>query len=324
MKIFIPVGGVLLALGAALSCKKTESLPPVTQSNIISFAVNNLPDTAVYGAIDNTDRTITIYLPFYYSISVIDPVIKVTDGAKIQEEIVPFKTTDTARYTVKGKDNSTTVYKAFVVVQPPATPFTLLELSTATNYATANPGYNQFSFGGMFYTTNAALTQSWLVNSKGVETPITGGGIFVNTDSETGVTSYWRVSVTVPPTLDSGLYLIKSSIWGRTATMQYPIHVVYQRPEFAYFTTRSVMQGETFTLNASVTTGQVFTDIKSFSISTNGTDWVPLAVESYSRIDATVRVPVTVAPGAYNYYRMEFNSWPTVTHNGSFTTIVAK
>lgn len=324
MKIYTSIICAAMALGAFVSCKKTEDLPAVAQSNILSFSVGNLPDTVLYGAVDNTDKTITVYLPFYYSIVVVDPVIKLTEGARIVEEILPFKVTDTVKYTVKGKDSTTTVYKAFVKIQAPGVPFTLIERSGADNIEVTNPGYSQFWFGGSFFTTNVALTKSWLVSSTGVETEIKGLGIYTDTDAGTGKTSYYINTVTIPPTMDSGLYRVKSSVFGRTATMQHPIRISYLRPEFGRFTTRTVKQGDTFTLTALVQQGMVFTDIKSFSISTNGTTWQQLTVDSYTRTEAIIRVPDNVPPGAYSWYKMEFNSWPALTNSGSITTIVAK
>lgn len=314
-----------IALVMIVACTKTADLPARAQSNILSFAITNLPDTVIYGAVDNTDKTITVYLPFYYNLNIIDPQIKVSEGARILEELLPVDIADsTQQYTVKGKDSSTTVYKLKIRIQAPGVPFTLIEHSTADNYYVTNPGYSQFSFGGSFYTTNSRLINAWLVNSEGEETSLQLNGVFAQNDNSTGEMAYWLTMVPIPATLDSGLYYVKASVYDRTVTMQYPIRISYQQPDFGYFTTREVKQGGTFILTAHTTSGKVFTEVKSFAMSTDGVNWLPLPLESYTREEATVKVPEDFPIGQYNHYRMEFNTWNTQTHAGSFTTIVAK
>src|SRR6186713_2843848 len=85
------------------SCKKTIGLEPLPKNRMTSYKVTNLADTVIYGAIDNIENTITVYVPFYYGMSVIDPTITLDAGAKLSEEAEPVSVTDTTQtYTVKG------------------------------------------------------------------------------------------------------------------------------------------------------------------------------------------------------------------------------
>ncbi|GEP94056.1 hypothetical protein [Chitinophaga cymbidii] len=326
MKIHIKLlSGALLALMTIASCTKTEDLPARTQSSMLSFAVTNLPDTLIYGVVDQTDHTITVYLPFYYNLNIIDPQIKVSEGASVLEELLPVNVNDsTQQYTVKGKDSSVTVYKLKIYVQPPGVPFVLTEISTADSYYETWPGYGQFSITGSFYTLNAKIADAWLVDKSGAEHPLTLTAISSSGDASTGTVQYWLSGIPVPSTLDSGLYHVKAAIYGRTATMQYPIRVAYRQPDFGYFTTREVKQGDKFTLVAHVSSGKVFTGVKSFAMSADGVNWLPLIVESYNREEAVIKVPEDFPTGAYQRYRMEFDTWDPIVRSGSFTTITAK
>lgn len=326
MKIHMKLlSGAVLALMTIVSCNKTEDLPARPQSSILSFAVTNLPDTTIYGAVDQTDRTITVYLPFYYNLNIIDPQIKVSEGARILEELLPVNVNDTTQlYSVKGKDSSVTVYQLKIYVQAPGVPFTLHELSTADSYYETWPGYGQFSMTGSFYTTNARLVDAWLVDKTGAEHPLALNAISANGNASTGAVQYYASSIPVPSTLDSGLYQVKAAVFGRTATMQYPVRVAYRQPDFGYFTTREVKQGDKFTLVAHVSSGKVFIGVKSFAMSADGVNWLPLIVESYNREEAVIKVPDNFPPGAYQRYRMEFDTWPPIVRSGSFTTITAK
>ncbi len=58
------------------ACTKTTGPDPLPQNRILSFKVVNLTDTVIYGAIDDIDNTITVYIPFYYGLTVIDPRIE--------------------------------------------------------------------------------------------------------------------------------------------------------------------------------------------------------------------------------------------------------
>jgi hypothetical protein len=74
-------------------CTKTEELALLPADKILEYKVTNLPnDEVIYGAIDNEANTITVYVPYYYGLLVIDPSITLSNGASIAEEILPVKT----------------------------------------------------------------------------------------------------------------------------------------------------------------------------------------------------------------------------------------
>ncbi|WP_286754682.1 MULTISPECIES: hypothetical protein [Sphingobacterium] len=102
-----------LFLGLLLTrCTKTEELALLPADKIIEYKVTNLPnDEVIYGAIDNEKNVITVYLPYYYGLLVIDPTIKVANGASLTEEILPVKTDEKNQtYTVKSATGTTRTY----------------------------------------------------------------------------------------------------------------------------------------------------------------------------------------------------------------------
>jgi len=89
-----------LFLGLLLTrCTKTEELALLPADKILEYKVTNLPnDDVIYGAIDNEANTITVYLPYYYGLLVIDPTIKVANGASLTEEILKTDVYRKVRY----------------------------------------------------------------------------------------------------------------------------------------------------------------------------------------------------------------------------------
>lgn len=279
------------------ACKKTTDLPPLSNSKIIAYKVP-VADGTILGAIDEHDKTITVYLPFYYQLDVIDPEIILDDGASLQDEVKPVEVLDsTVTYTVRGADHSTVTYKLIVMLQQ-ITPLIIQEVSSETAIATWGIGASTIVLRGNFNTNDPAKIKTYLVDERGQETPLsanTGSGPARVTVSMIGNEKLYTFgNLQVPQTLDTGLYKIKVNIQALSAETQYPVRLGYQRPNIDHHSI-NVKSGESFTIK---TSSNVFHDFREFSITVNG-EKVLLPIESYNRTEAVIRVPKNVPPGQY-------------------------
>jgi len=279
------------------ACKKTEDLPPLPNSKIVAYKVP-VADGAISGAIDESDKTITVYIPFYYQLDVIDPEVTLAEGARLQGEIEPVEVLDsTVTYTVQGADNSTSTYKLVIVLQQIA-PLVIQEASTETTIANWGVGANTIQLQGNFNTNDAAKITAYLVSEDGLETPLSPRGaagmprVSVSMMGDHKLYTFGQLGV--PQTLDTGLYKIKVKVQALSAESQYPIRLVYQRPNIDHHTI-NVKSGESFTIK---TSSNVFHDFQEFSITING-EKVLLPIESYTRTEAIIRVPNNLPPGQY-------------------------
>lgn len=78
---------ILLGIVGFVSCTETDTLPlePRSANKILSYRIVNSGNESdkLYGAINNTNNTITLNLPFYFILNTITPEIKIEDGATI-------------------------------------------------------------------------------------------------------------------------------------------------------------------------------------------------------------------------------------------------
>lgn len=118
----------------------TEIITDLDARRIISFKVVNPGEAqAIYSAVNNIDRTITVYLPSYYEYQYIEAAIALPEKTTISPaatELVPVFSKTPFLYTTKAADGSTAVYTVKVVVQQPK--LVLNELSTETTTYSLN------------------------------------------------------------------------------------------------------------------------------------------------------------------------------------------
>ncbi|TDQ09782.1 hypothetical protein [Pedobacter metabolipauper] len=310
----------LLALISFASCKKNMSLPEQPNSKILEFKVP-VSDGMISGAIDETDKTITVYIPFFYQLDVIDPVIRLSEGAKLSEEILPVDVlNDKATYTVTGADKSTTTYKLIIKMQQMG-PLVVSEVSTETTTASWGIGFYMLNIRGNFNTNDANKVRVFLVdaNEKEAEmTHVTGyGNATVVPQMGTEGKIYTLGYIGVPQTLDPGRYKVRVKVQSLTTDLKYPVTLNYVLPQIDYESI-TAKQGDTFVIH---TTGPVFHNFKTFSVPVNGVK-VEFPIVSYTRTHATIRVPDTMTPGTYYPYLL-FDGFPQITANWPLT-IIAK
>lgn len=308
----IPFLTGMLLLTVLFACKKTMDLPAQPNNRILEYKVTNVQDTVIYGAIDEIEKSITVYVPFYYNLAVIDPEIKLSDGAKLQEpaNAVEVNRTDVV-YKVKATDGTIASYKLKIVVQNAGDLF-IKELSSASSTAVFYPNA-LLNVSGNFFTNDGAVVDTWLVAKNGgketsIRYGILGGGRIV----ENGEVIYTISYNTLLPTLDSGLYHIKVKVFGQTALSKFPIRISYKQPDIA-MVGRELKQGESFSYN--VVPGTVFTGIKSVAVADDKGVFRNLIIGPYTRTQLMLQVPEDFPPGDYLQLRIEFDSWNTLTKN---------
>lgn len=282
----------LLLLTGITACKKTIEAPALPNSRILEYNVP-VSDQNIAGVIDESDKTITVYLPFYYELSVIDPKIKISDGATLTGTKDPINVlNDKITYTVTGTDKSTTTYKLVIKIQQDS-PLVIKEYSTATVTQSFNIG-GLLSVNGNLYTTDINKVKTFLVNKQtGKETELSGSGFGLSISAIDD--TYTINSYEVSRTLDSGLYHVKVNKLGLTTTTKYPVRLKYAQPSIIVISANNFKAGETFTIKAA---NSVFLNFTSFSVTIKGQQ-VDFPIVSYNRTEAVIKVPETLAPGNY-------------------------
>ena len=312
---------IFLAVVSLPSCTKTMDLPAQSDSRILSYKVP-VSDGEISGVIDETDKTITVYLPFYYELDVIDPEIKLAAGAKLKESVVPVEVLhNETSYTVTGADKSTSTYKLVIKLQQ-ISPLTVTELSTETKPYSFGIGDQMATFSGNFNTGDPNKVRVFLVDSAGKETEfahVTGFGVAgIGRTAGTNGKTYSIGYMGVPQTVLPGLYTVRVKIMALSTDLKYPVKLEYITPQVDYVTP-TVKQGETFAIKSS---GPVFTKFESFSIQVNGQK-VELGIENQTINTANIRIPASIPPGVYAP-SIIFEGFPKLTSTFWNITVIAK
>lgn len=305
---------VIMAAAGMASCTKTMDLPGLPQNKITSYKVVNLPDTVIYGAIDNIEKTITVYVPFYYNMVVIDPEITLSEGAKLSERALPVSINATnVKYTVTGADGNINIYSLKIVNQSISS-LTVDWLTTEEQVA--NPVGVLPSIKGNFQSRNA--------QAVGIELAKRGSGQKVNlamaaAGMQTEGNDYTLFNVPIPATIDTGYYDVTLAFAGHTAKLAKPVHITFQQPDLL-IPSREVKQGGEISFDAFNT---VFVGLKAASVTVNDQIY-PLTILSYDRLKMTLKTPDDLPVGVYNYtatYNFEFEGWPIVSKVGALTVL---
>ncbi|PWV48225.1 hypothetical protein [Chitinophaga sp. S165] len=224
------------ALTLAAACKKTETIEAPAQANnrILSFKVTNVPDEAVYGAVNDEQGTITVILPYYYYLTTIQPEIAVPEGATVSPasgvliDSITKKMTEGTKieYVVTAKDGSKATYKLLLTTQQPA--ITLDELSTDPANPTvlyhSKPATFEFNFFEV--TGKNFIPQQELLGIFSTISYLNEQGNVVYT-AVNGDNYTYRIGTAVPSAeqLPAGLYRIRVTSYTRSATMKNPVKV---------------------------------------------------------------------------------------------------
>ncbi|SES11750.1 hypothetical protein [Pedobacter rhizosphaerae] len=276
---------LILAFSA---CKKTIGLDPLAQNQITQYKVISATDT-IFGAIDQIKKTITVYIPAYSKLNIIDPEISLSTGARLQSAILPVKLTDAnVSYTVVAADQSTNTYKLNIVVlqEKPM----VASVSYSYKFAPNNP----ISIGGNFYTTNASDITVTLVDDQGKETealkPDPAYFVISASGSNVGITS-----LMIPTVIAEGNYKVKVKVFNETAySTSYALK--YVQPDFA-FIGPTVKAGGTFKIVPNART--IFLNFTSLKGIINGVTY-DFPIVSYTPTEATIQLPANLTAPQVN------------------------
>lgn len=198
-----------------------DTLTVLPNKRILEYSVENTPEV-IYSSIDDNERTITVYLPHYYLLRVIDPLISLPEGTTISpddDELVPVFSEEPFVYTVSTPDREDAHYTVLPIIQQPE--IIMDELSTAEDTTVyLFPSSNGITITGANFIPNLNITSTYLIDEDENEWPF---GVAA------GQELIWRSNfINYPaPTSDftEGIYWVEMRAYALTTRMKYPIYL---------------------------------------------------------------------------------------------------
>lgn len=307
---------LLMALFVGFTaCKKTIDLEPLPENKILEYKISNLKDTVMYASINQLNNTITVYVPVFYGLSLIDPEIKVSEGATLTEVPQPVNIYEQdKKYTVKGADGSTNTYTLKIKVMNPVKLVATWPASYLVNREMLTYPLNSTTFSGNFNAFGTGLIQIELINKK-------SGKVVKVADPEV----VWRPGAveqsaffTPDATIDTGLYQMNLKYYEQEITMKEPVHIVHRQPDLL-MPSKNVKQGESISFPAFQS---IFLGLKSVKVKLNDAATYDLPIIGFTALEMTLKVPDNFPVGVYDYtasFTFEFENWKPVSKLGSLT-----
>ncbi|UTN03148.1 DUF5018 domain-containing protein [Flavobacterium bizetiae] len=145
-----------------------EIVTNLDAKRIISFRVVNPGESqALYSAVDNVKKTITVYLPSFYEYQYLETAIALPEKTTITPaatELLPVFSKTPVTYTTKAADGTTAVYTVKIMIQQAA--LTLKELSTETSTFTVQAGAS-IKVTGENFVPSYEVTKLFIVDKDG-------------------------------------------------------------------------------------------------------------------------------------------------------------
>jgi len=238
---------LFLLLASLTGCTKTEIVDyeKDAQNKIIEYKVTNAAET-IYGIVDDIDKTITVYIPYYLSIEVITPKIKLETGAKlidkdgqeidIREDLEPVAL-GTAGYKYRVKDAAGQI-REYTLISKIIPHKDALKLGySLTVDANNNPIADTLETGetsvnarfyivGNFESSSTFATVNLIDKKNNKVIPNALKIIKLTRDNQTHT-----MELHVNAQVDSGTYYVSVEHQGRKATLP-SIHISYKKPVF--------------------------------------------------------------------------------------------
>lgn len=232
---------LLCLTGFLPACKKTELVAynRLPENTILEYKITNAADT-LFGAVDNVNNTVTVYVPYYLGIDYLVPDIKISANAKLLNAAgevmntdggippVPVDTTGYS-YIVAGSDSVKRRYNLIIQIAPhPDSLKVGYKLGSSGVDDTSmleSPVYGRVPLYGNFGSTST--------NAKFTLTNQVTGKVYDNVFSIYEITpgnSYYTMMLDISPDADSGYYNVQLKHQGRVATLP-PVHLVYNKPK---------------------------------------------------------------------------------------------
>jgi len=239
-KQLLKIVSSLVIGGLLISCKKTETIEPPAQAQnrILSYQVTNVSGDPLVGVVNDTEKTIKLYLPYYLYLTVLQPDIKVSEGAAVSpasgtlvENILDlFDQNKNISYTVTGKDGTKSTYKLLIEVQQGD--FKLEEISTATETTELvvsrfdNPAL-YIPWSGDIPSGNIELDRSLikitLIDEAQKEFVINNNSGYKLFATSSALT--YNLQTNTFTDFKSGVYKIKVRFYSKTVALKYPVKI---------------------------------------------------------------------------------------------------
>ncbi len=313
------------------ACTKTESFEVIPANRMTEYKVINLQDTVIYGAIDNENNIITVYVPFYLGMAVIQPEITVETGAMLETEILPVELNNTTQtYTVRGADGSSRTYQLHIIQQNTSS----LSLIWSVERPTAAPGNQLMQTGpddaplfgslyGDFQSTNTATLSLALVSRSTGDTilPSLSAAVIIPNPSPflPLIADYQLAGITIPDDIDSGYYDVEVGFLGHKEIAPAPLHVQYHSPQFAPLWSAKVATagGEISFLSHTSPIQYLFIEPKAAKAVLDGRTYEFTIQSSSTKRNLVLKVPDDFPIGNHSAvpFSFQFGEWPTVELN---------
>lgn len=145
-----------------------EVVTDLDAKRILSFKVTNPGESqALYSAVDNVKKTITVYLPSFYEYQYLETAITLPEKTTISPvatELLPVFSKTPVTYTTKASDGTTAVYTVKIVIQQPE--IVLKELSTETEIFNIQAG-SSLTVKGENFVPSYEVTKLFIVDAQG-------------------------------------------------------------------------------------------------------------------------------------------------------------
>ena len=195
-----------------------DTLSTRSSARILTYKVENA-QTDIYSAIDDSIGQITVYLPHYYTLQVIDPEITLPEGASISpdaDELVLIFGEEPVVYTVSAPGEEDATYTLETIVQQPD--LILDELSSEQDTLEITLRFRSLSVRGKNFIPIPQVSTTYLIDEEGTKLPLT-----LSSSDLTSQNSI-LMSFARPQNIDFDRpFWIEMQAYALTARMKYPI-----------------------------------------------------------------------------------------------------
>lgn len=204
-----------------------EIVTDLDAKRIISFRITSPGKSqAIYSAVDNLKKTITVYLPSYYEYQYLETAIALPEKTTISPaatELLPVFSKTPITYTTKAADGTTAVYTVNIVVQQPK--LILNELSSETTTYSINAS-SPLTLKGKDFLPSYEITKVFVVDAQGNkkwQMKQYNDGLDIETFS---VMYVFGANANNPLTLEVNTdYWILMESYNLSVTMKYPFRI---------------------------------------------------------------------------------------------------
>lgn len=228
---------IICALGIFSACTKTterlidKEADPVydtlTSDNIypiVSYQVLTSNEQGIYANVDDKNKVITVFLPYFYQLQFLETNIQLGEGVTISPdptELVPVFSETPVVYTVTDKKGIKTTYELKVITQQPD--MQLNEMSTERRTRTVSGGYLAVTGSNLLPSYN--VTSLYLVDKDGNEVCMLNG-LMEQYKTSSSYMAFTTNGADVSKISGTETYWIEIRSYMLTRRMKYPVRIL--------------------------------------------------------------------------------------------------